>query len=159
MLLGKNVHNWSKYQWSYPGYQRFFSRVRRGARRTQADTSSTNFRRPLQSLLLRYTAENSQVTYFYYALSPCANTIFQKLAVFVYTKSWSRDQVMKRAYYFNVVLIIQCPFSWYITIGFVSFLCLFNLPLLYESPFSAGHKKNFICSMLSGKDLSLSNTH
>ena len=159
MLLGKNVHNWSKYQWSYPGYQRFFSRVRRGARRPQADTSSTNFRRPLQSLLLRYTAENSQVTYFYYALSPCANTIFQKLTVFVYTESWSRDQVMKRAYYFNVVLTIQCPFSWYITIGFVSFLCLFNLPLLYESPSSAGHKKNFICSMLSGKDLSLSNTH
>ena len=103
--------------------------------------------------------KNSQVTYFYYALSPCANTIFQKLTVFVYTESWSRDQVMKRAYYFNVVLTIQCPFSWYITIGFVSFLCLFNLPLLYESPSSAGHKKNFICSMLSGKDLSLSNTH
>ena len=122
-------------------------------------TSSTNFRRPLQSLLLRYTAENSQVTYFYYALSPCANTIFQKLTVFVFTKSWSRDQVMKRAHYFNVVLTIRCPFSWYITIGFVSFRCLFNLPLLYESPSSAGHKKNFICSMLPWKDLSLSNTH
>ena len=26
-------------------------------------TNASNFRRPLQSLLLRYTAENSQVTY------------------------------------------------------------------------------------------------
>ena len=30
------------------------------------------------SLLLRYTAENSQVTYFQYARSACANKIFQK---------------------------------------------------------------------------------
>ena len=125
MLSGKNVHNWSKYQWSYPGYQRLFlacdEELRRPKADTFSDTFSTNFRRPLQLILLRYTAENSQVTYFWYALSPCANTIFQKLTVFVFTESWSRDQVMKRAYYFNVVLTIRCPFSWYITIGFVSF--------------------------------------
>ena len=43
---------------------------------------SFNFRRPLQSLLLRYTAENLQVTLFYYALSVPANKIVQKRTVF-----------------------------------------------------------------------------
>ena len=60
-------------------------------------TNASNFRRPLRSLLLRYTAENSQVTYFQYALSACANKIFQKRTVFVFTESWLRDQVMQRA--------------------------------------------------------------
>ena len=68
-----------------------------------------NFWRPLQSLLLRCMAENSQVTYFQYALSACANKIFQKCTVFVFTESWSRDQVMQRAYYCvtRVLICIQ----------------------------------------------------
>ena len=32
------------------------------------------------------------------ALSACANKSFQKGTVFVFTESWSRDQVMQRAY-------------------------------------------------------------
>ena len=39
-------------------------------------------------LLLRYTAENSQVTWFLrYALSVHANKIFQKRTVFMFTES------------------------------------------------------------------------
>ena len=34
----------------------------------------------------------------YFTLSACANKIFQKWIVFVFTESWSRDQVMQRAY-------------------------------------------------------------
>ena len=35
--------------------------------------------------------------WFLYTLSACANKIFQKWTVFVFTESWSRD-VMQRAY-------------------------------------------------------------
>ena len=49
------------------GWQELFSR-----------TNPSNFRRPLQSLLLRYMAENLQATKFEYALSACANKSFQK---------------------------------------------------------------------------------
>ena len=41
----------------------------------------------LQSLLLRYAAENLQVTLFQYALLACANKIFQKQTVFVFAES------------------------------------------------------------------------
>ena len=61
-------------------------------------TNASSFRRLLQSLLLRYTAENSWVTYFLYSLSACANNIFQKWTVFVFIESWLRDKVMQRAY-------------------------------------------------------------
>ena len=47
-------------------------------------TNASTFRRQLQSLLLRYTAENSHVTYFQYVRSACANKIFQKWTVFVF---------------------------------------------------------------------------
>ena len=50
-------------------------------------SNASNFWRPLQSLLLRYTAENAQVAQFSYALSACANKIFQKRTVFVFTES------------------------------------------------------------------------
>ena len=58
-----------------------------------SQTHASNFRRPLQSLLLIYTTEN--------ALSACANKIFQKWTVFVFTESWLRDQVMQRAYWLS----------------------------------------------------------
>ena len=57
----------------------------------------SNFRRPLQSLLLRHTAENLEITKFLCALSACANKIFQKRTVFVFTENWSRDQLMPKA--------------------------------------------------------------
>ena len=43
--------------------------------------NASNFQQPLQSLLLRYTAENAQVSNFKYALSACASKIFQKWTV------------------------------------------------------------------------------
>ena len=56
---------------------------------------------PLQLLLLRYTAEYLQVTWVIlkcYSVSARAKKIFQKRTVFVFTKSWSRDQLMQKAY-------------------------------------------------------------
>ena len=44
-------------------------------------------------------AENLQATLFEYALSAHANKIFQKWTVFVFTESWSRDQLMQKAYF------------------------------------------------------------
>ena len=46
-----------------------------------------DFRQRLQSLLLKYTDENFQATQFQYALSACANKIFQKQTAFVFIKS------------------------------------------------------------------------
>ena len=46
-----------------------------------------NFRRPLQSLFLRYTAKRLQVANVYYALSVPANIIFRKRIVFVFSES------------------------------------------------------------------------
>ena len=46
-----------------------------------------NFRRPLQSLFLRYTAKRLQVANVYYALSVPVNIIFQKRIVFVFSES------------------------------------------------------------------------
>ena len=37
--------------------------------------------------------ENLQATKFEYALSACANKSFQKWTVFVFTESWSHDQL------------------------------------------------------------------
>ena len=51
---------------------------------------ASNFRRPFQSLHLRYTAENFRVTEFEYALSARANKIFQKRTVFVLSEICSR---------------------------------------------------------------------
>ena len=56
-----------------------------------------NFRRPLQTLFFRYTAKRLQVANFYYALSVPANIIFQKRTVFVFSESWSRDQLLQKA--------------------------------------------------------------
>ena len=47
----------------------------------------STFQRPLQSLLLRCTAENLQVTKIEYALSVTANKLFKKRAIFVFTES------------------------------------------------------------------------
>ena len=44
-----------------------------------------------------------------YALSACANKIFQKWTVFVFSKSWSRDQVIQRAYYSKIRLHSASP--------------------------------------------------
>ena len=49
-------------------------------------TNPSNFHRPLQSLLLRYTAENLQVTKIEYALLVNANKPFQKRAILVFTE-------------------------------------------------------------------------
>ena len=38
-------------------------------------------------------AKNLQATLFQYALSAHANNIFQKWTVFVFTESWSHDQL------------------------------------------------------------------
>ena len=38
-------------------------------------------------------AENLQATLFQYAFSAHANNIFQKWTVFVFTESWSHDQL------------------------------------------------------------------
>ena len=38
-------------------------------------------------------AENLQATKFEYATSACANKSFQKWTVFVFTESWSHDQL------------------------------------------------------------------
>ena len=38
-------------------------------------------------------AENLQATKFEYAPSACANKSFQKWTVFVFTESWSHDQL------------------------------------------------------------------
>ena len=55
-----------------------------------------NHSRVLQSLLLRYTAENVQVTKFQYALSGPANKMFQMRTVFAFTEKSSRDQRMQK---------------------------------------------------------------
>ena len=44
-------------------------------------------------------AENVQVTKFKYALSAGANKMFQNQIVFVFTESWSHDQLLQRAYW------------------------------------------------------------
>ena len=51
-----------------------------------------------EALLLWYTAEYLQVTYLLYALSVPASKIFLEQAVFVFTESWSRDQLLQKAY-------------------------------------------------------------
>ena len=56
-----------------------------------------NHSRVLQSLLLRYTAENVQVTKFQYALSVPANKMFQMRTVFAFIEKSSRDQLMQKA--------------------------------------------------------------
>ena len=52
-----------------------------------------------KKLLLRYIAENLQVTKFKYALSAGANKMFQNRIVFVFTESWSHDQLLQKAYW------------------------------------------------------------
>ena len=42
----------------------------------------------------RHTAENLQVSKIEYALSVLANKLFQKRAIFVFTESSSRDQLL-----------------------------------------------------------------
>ena len=66
------------------------------------------FRRPLQSLLLRYSAENLHVTKFWYVLSVPAKIIFLKWTVFVFTQSWSRDQQMQRTYRVSTIQFQLC---------------------------------------------------
>ena len=46
----------------------FVKPIKRGGKSCFSHSNPSNFRRPLQSLLLRYTAENLQVTLFQYAL-------------------------------------------------------------------------------------------
>jgi len=57
-----------------------------------------NFRWLLQLLFFRNTAKRLQVANFYYALSVSANIIFQKRTIFVFSESWSRDQLLQKAY-------------------------------------------------------------
>ena len=66
------------------------------------------FRRPLQSLLLRYSAEDLHVTKFWYVLSVAAKIIFLKWTVFVFTQSWSRDQQMQRTYRVSTIQFQLC---------------------------------------------------
>ena len=66
------------------------------------------FRRPLRSLLLRYSAENLHVTKFWYVLSVPAKIIFLKWTVFVFTQSWSRDQQMQRTYRVSTIQFQLC---------------------------------------------------
>ena len=63
-----------------------------------------NFQRPLQSQLLKYTAENLQVTLLKYALSVSVDNIFQKQTVFIFSESWSHDQLMQKAYWERMVI-------------------------------------------------------
>ena len=49
-------------------------------------------------IFLRYTAANLQVTWLKYALLAPANKNFQKQTIFVFTESWSRDQLLQKAY-------------------------------------------------------------
>ena len=63
-------------------------------------TNTPNFRRPLQSLLLRYTAENLvRLPNFNVLFQLVLTNFFQKWTVFVFTESWLRDQVIPRAYF------------------------------------------------------------
>ena len=45
--------------------------------------------------------------YLRYALSARANKLFQKRTVFVFTESWSRDQLMQKAYLFYVFVFTE----------------------------------------------------
>ena len=74
------------------------------------------FPRRLRSLLLKYTAENSRVTQFWYALAARANKKKKpkKRTVFVFTESWPRDQLMHKAYwrYFSHIAETSSKFGW-----------------------------------------------
>ena len=63
-------------------------------------TNPSNFRRPLQSLILM-------------ALSDHANKIFQKQTAFVFTESWSRDQLLQKAYHRTSWCIKKVPHYFY----------------------------------------------
>ena len=52
---------------------------------------------------------NLQVNKFWYALSALAIKIFQKQIVFVFAKSWSRDQLMQKAYCNCIKLMPEKP--------------------------------------------------
>ena len=45
--------------------------------------------------------------YFSYALSAHANKIFQKWTVFMFTKSWSHDHLMQKAYHVSMMRCIK----------------------------------------------------
>ena len=52
------------------------------------------------NILLKLIAfENLQFAYFVYALLFSANKIFQKQTIFVFTVSWSHDQLLQKAYW------------------------------------------------------------
>ena len=58
---------------------------------------------------LRYTTDNLQVNQFLYALLARADKIFQKRTVFVFTESWSRDQLIQKAYLIQNRKHYACP--------------------------------------------------
>ena len=64
-------------------------------------TNASNFRRPLQSLLLRYTVRLKilRLPYSNMLFQLVLTKFFKSEPVFAFTESWSRDQVMQRAYW------------------------------------------------------------
>ena len=64
-------------------------------------------------------AENLQATLFQYAFSAHANNIFQKWTVFVFTESWSHDQLTQKAYFHSKWAGLSLRFQ---VAGYLSFV-------------------------------------
>ena len=69
-----------------------------------------------------------RLPYFNMLFQRRANKIFQKRTVFMFTKSWSHDQLMQKLL---VILLIPCKQKWKFYWRLLSlFACLFNFSLL-----------------------------
>ena len=82
-----------------------------GGKSCFSHTNPCDFQQLLQSLLLRYTAENLQVTKIEYALSVTANKLFQKRAIFVFQEKWSHDQLLQKAYFSRFLVTVPEVFT------------------------------------------------
>ena len=93
--------------WKFQNLQGFVWKTTQtwlGGKSCFSHTNPSNFQRPLRSQLLKYTAENLQVTLLKYALSVSVDKSFQKQTVFIFSESWSHDQLMQKAYWERMVI-------------------------------------------------------